>query len=103
MIHIGEVVKCGRNRGRVGAIISYKNRFCIVTAAHVVKGDKRVQISGIECNVATVIEGYDLVIIEARDAVEYVEIGKPAIGDANLFTTEHTIPCRIQSISSPIY
>lgn len=118
MIRIGEVVECGSNRGRVGAVMPYGGTLSIVTAAHLLEGGGLgvlksmrgngagpVMVSGVACDMVRVLDGYNLAILQSRnsDEIERSDIKTPTIGNANLFTADCSIPCRIQSISRPIY
>lgn len=110
MIRVGEVVECGSNRGRVGAVMPYGGTLCAVTAAHLLEGlggdgAGSVMVGGVACDTVRVIGGYNLAILQSRnsDEIERSDIKDPTVGNANLFTADYSIPCRIQSISSPVY
>lgn len=113
MIRVGEVVECGSNRGRVGAVMPYGGALCAVTAAHLLEGAGglegngagSVMVGGVACDTVRVIGGYNLAILQSRNSeeIERSNIKNPTVGNANLFTADHSTPCRIQSIGSPVY
>jgi len=113
MIRVGDVVECGSNRGRVGAVMPYGGALSIVTAAHLLEGLEGSEgngagpamVGGVACDAVRVISGYNLAILQSRnsDEIERSDIKDPTVGNANLFTADHSSPCRIQSISSPVY
>ena len=116
MIRVGDVVECGSNRGRVGAVMPYGGALSIVTAAHLLEGldglkgsegngAGSVMVGGVACDTVRVIGGYNLAILRSRnsDEIERSAIKNPTVGNAKLFTANRSIPCRIQSIGSPVY
>jgi hypothetical protein len=106
IISAGMKLHCHSKEGVIGAIISYNNRKCALTAYHILKagncsvGDK-ITLNGYSGKVVEVKEEADLAIISIDALDEEVNISKiatPEIGPAYSLNGFKRINCRVMTV-----
>jgi hypothetical protein len=101
VISEGCLVKSKTIRGTVGAIITYNERTCAITAGHVIRYGNgavgtKVAVDGHESTVIRLFNDYDLALIEVpSEHATLSAIGRASFGPAELVTYDRRIACRI--------
>lgn len=102
-IKAGDLLKCNDKEGIIGAVLTYKNKNCILTAYHILKLGKcklgdRVYIGEFEGILVEIFTNHDLALIEiyAHHSVLILsKIGKPEIGPAYALKKGIKNPCNV--------
>jgi hypothetical protein len=101
MITEGCLVQSKEIRGTIGAVITYHERVCAITAGHVIRYGNgevgtKVVVGGYESTVAQLLNDYDLALIDVpREHAKLSSIGQARFGPAELITYERRIKCRV--------
>ncbi len=111
VIAAGGKIICNKKEGVIGAIILYSNRYCALTAYHILKVGKcelssTVYLNGFLGEVVEIIWDHDLAIIAIiapETEIEISNIGQPKIGPANSVNGDKRINCNIMTVGKTFH
>jgi hypothetical protein len=106
MITAGQDIYCHEKTGVIGAVVRYKDSYCVLTVQHLLKAGGCVQgdqvaLNGYEGRVLEVWMDYDLAVIEVQASssqMKFSLLGIPEIGPAYTLHGEDRNPCQIMTL-----
>lgn len=101
MIRSGDQFIAGRSGGILGAIVPWRGRYAGVAPAHIfhAAGTLNLRVGPISCNVAYIPNDADLAFFPIMGECRATELGKPMLGEAEIFNAMHKMRCRISDTS----
>ncbi len=105
-ISAGGRIVCNKKDGVIGAVVRYKDRYCVLTAYHILKVGKcglgsSAHLNGFPGKVWGIIWDYDLAVVEIKTSAGNIKISNialPKIGPAYSLNGNKRINCNVMTI-----
>jgi hypothetical protein len=101
MIKSGDQFIAGRSGGVIGAVVPWRGCYAGVAPAHIFQaaGTLSLRVGALSCQVSYMPDDADLAFFPIKGACRPTEMGKPMLGEAELFNSRHSMRCRISDTS----
>jgi hypothetical protein len=101
MIASGDQFIAGRSGGVVSAVVPWRGAFAGVAPAHIfhAAGTHDLRVGGLACKVTYIPNDADLAFFPILGACRPTDLGKPQLGEAEIFNALHSMRCRISDTS----
>ncbi|MGV8174845.1 MAG: hypothetical protein ACP5OU_04010 [Methanothrix sp.] len=101
MIRSGDQFIAGRSGGVVGAVVPWRGCYAGVAPAHIfhAAGTLNLRVGPISCKVAYIPNDADLAFFPIMGECRPTELGKPMLGEAEIFNAMHKMRYRISDTS----